>query len=148
MGVYEENIVPIKVSRLAEYVSHKKHLSLFDALLYIYSNPLYKEFYREESKWWYLSTEALFDEMERRRLRSNPEQSVPAFEFFVYTMEMYSIKKKIGGLYTYALFNEYGVDKFLMEHYELLHTQGIGYVLDEIDLFLKARKNEIVSYNI
>ena len=47
-----------------------------------------------------------------------------------------------------ALFNEYGVDKFLMEHYELLHTQGTGYVLDEIDLFLKARKNEIVSYNI
>ena len=46
-----------------------------------------------------------------------------------------------------ALFNEYGVDNFLMEHYELLHTQGTGYVLDEIDLFLKARKNEIVSYN-
>jgi hypothetical protein len=30
MGVYEENIVPIKISRLAEYMAEKKHLSLED----------------------------------------------------------------------------------------------------------------------
>ena len=32
MGVYEEQIVPIKISRLAEYVSQRKHISLEEAL--------------------------------------------------------------------------------------------------------------------
>ena len=34
MGVYEEQIVPIKISRLAEYVSRRKRISLDEALVY------------------------------------------------------------------------------------------------------------------
>ena len=59
MGVYEEQIVPIKISRLAEYVSQRKRISLEEALAYIYINPMYEELYDEGAKWWYLSTEAL-----------------------------------------------------------------------------------------
>ena len=40
MGVYEENIVPVKISRLAEYVSSRRHITLDEALVYIYSNPI------------------------------------------------------------------------------------------------------------
>ena len=35
MGVYEEQIVPIKISRLAEYVSRRKRIALEDALVSI-----------------------------------------------------------------------------------------------------------------
>ena len=64
MGVYEEQIVPIKISRLAEYVSRRKHISLEEALTYIYINPMYDKLYDEGAKWWYLSTEALYEEFE------------------------------------------------------------------------------------
>ena len=142
MGVYEENIVPVKLSRLAEYVSERKHLSLDDALVYIYSNPMYAELYDEGAKWWYLSTEALFDEFERARRQYIRTVSRPAFEFYVYTMEKYAISRGLGGLQAFALFKEYEVDEFLMDHYDLLHTQGTGYVMDEIDLFLRKRKRD------
>ena len=73
MGVYEENIIPIKISRLAEYVSRVKRISLDDALLYIYINPMYEKLYDERSKWWYLSTEALYDEFELWRSRQTQD---------------------------------------------------------------------------
>jgi len=69
MGVYEENIVPIKISRLAEYMAQKKGLTLDEALLCIYSNPMYKELYDEGAKWWYLSVADLYDEFEQVRDR-------------------------------------------------------------------------------
>lgn len=140
MGVYEDNIVPVKISRLAEYVSRRKRVSLDDALVYIYSNPMYKELYDEGAKWWYLSTEALYEEFERERKQMLRNVSMPAFEFYCYTLEKYAIDKGIGGLQAFALFKEYDVDEFLMNHYDLLHTQGTGYVLDEIDRFIQRRK--------
>ena len=140
MGVYEENIVPIKVSNLAEYVSDKKRVSLYEALVYIYSNPMYKEMYNEGAKWWYLSSEALYEEFENRRKEHAQNVSKEVFEFFTYTLEMYAQSKRMSGLEVLALFKEYGVDKYLFEHYDLLHTQGTGYVLDEIGRIIQRRK--------
>lgn len=98
MGKYEEQIIPIKIAHLAEYVSRKKRISLDEALTYIYSNDMYKELYNEGAKWWYLSSEALYE--------------------------------------------EYGADEFLLKHYDLLHTQGTGYVIDEVQRFISRRKKK------
>lgn len=49
MSVYEENIIPIKIANLAEYVSQVKHISLDDALVYIYLNPMYERLYEEKA---------------------------------------------------------------------------------------------------
>ena len=54
MGVYEEQIVPIKISRLAEYIAQRKHIFLDEALVYVYTNPMYDKLYDEGAKWWYL----------------------------------------------------------------------------------------------
>lgn len=140
MGVYEDNIVPVKISRLAEYVSERKRISLDEALIYIYSNPMYKELYNEGAKWWYLSIEYLYEEFEKKRKSLIKEISKEAFDFFVYTLERYAISKRIGGLQALAVFKEYDVDEFLLNHYDLLHTQGTGYVLDEIERFIQRRK--------
>ena len=56
MGVYEKQIVPIKISHLAAYVAKVKRISFDDALVYIYVNPMYERLYNEEDKWWCLST--------------------------------------------------------------------------------------------
>ena len=88
MGIYEENIVPIKISNLAKYVSERKKIPLYEALVYTLSNPMYKELYNEGSKWWYLSSEALYDEFESHRKEQILNVSKEAFDFFTYTLEM------------------------------------------------------------
>ena len=140
MGVYEEQIIPIKISSLAEYVSKRKSISLYEALVYIYSNNMYKELYSEGAKWWYLSSEALYEEFEKSRKDYGLKVSKEAFEFFTYTLEMYARNKRIGGLQTLAIFKEYDVDEYLLNHYDLLHTQGTSYVIDMIDRFIQRRK--------
>ncbi len=140
MGVYEENIVPVKIANLAEFIVDRRKISLYEALVYIYSNPMYEELYNEGAKWWYLSSDALYEEFEHRRKEKSYDVSLVAFEFFTYTLEKYAISKRIGGLQALALFKEYGVDSFLFSHYDLLHTQGTGYVIDEIQRFIDRRK--------
>lgn len=140
MGVYEDEIVPVKIASLAQYVAEKKRISLDEALVYIYLNPMYWELYNEGAKWWYLSSEALYDEFEARRKVRAIEVSTPAFEFYTYTLEKYALSKGISGLHALAIFKEYGADEFLLKHYDLLHTQGTGYVIDEVQRFIDRRK--------
>lgn len=140
MGVYEEQILPIKISRLAEYISQRKRISLEEALVYIYINPMYDRLYDEGAKWWYLSTEALYDEFEAARNVESRSITHEEFEFYTYTLEKYALTKGKTGLQVLALFKRYGVDDFLIDHYDLLHTQGTGYVMDEVDRFIQRRR--------
>lgn len=142
MGKYEEQIVPIKISRLAEYISEKKRFTLDEALMYIYVNPLYKELYNENAKWWYLSSEALYDEFESARKSTLRAVSRGAFEFYTYCLEKYALAKEIGGLQAFALFKEHNVDDFLIDHYDLLHTQGTEYVIDEIQRLINKKQKK------
>ena len=142
MGIYEENIVPVKIASLAEYIAQRRRISLDEALVYIYSNPMYKELYNEGAKWWYLSSDALYDEFEARRRTQIVEVSREAFEFYVYTLEKYAISKRMSGMQALALFKEYDADEFLINNYDLLHTQGTGYVIDEINRFIQRRRRQ------
>ena len=140
MGVYEKNIIPIKISHLAEYVSRKKSISLDDALVYIYVNPMYERLYDENAKWWYLSTEALYVEFEHRRVRQEIEVPKEVFEFYAYCLENYATHEKISGMRAWVLFKESGADKYVIGNYDLLHTQGMDYVLDDIQRYINRRK--------
>ncbi len=140
MGVYEENIIPIKISHLAEYVSKVKRISLDDALVYIYVNPMYERIYDEDAKWWYLSTEALYDEFELRRDRQEVGVDKAIFEFYTYCLESYATSKQIRGIRAWVLFKETGADKYVIDNYDLLHTQGLEYILDDIQRFINRRK--------
>lgn len=142
MGVYEKSIIPIKISQLAEYVSKVKRISLDDALVYIYINPMYERLYDEEAKWWYLSTEALYAEFELRRNSSNKQVVVSkdVFEFYTYCIENYAILKRISGMRAWLTFKETGADEFIIDNYDLLHTQGMDYILDDIQRFIDRKK--------
>ena len=140
MGVYEDNIIPIKIAHLAEYVSKVKRISLDDALVYIYVNPMYEKLYDQDAKWWYLSTEALYGEFELWRSRQNRAVSKEVFEFYTYCLENYAIRKGISGMRAWVVFKESGADDYVLDNYDLLHTQGMEYVLDDIQRFINRRK--------
>lgn len=140
MGVYEEQIVPIKISQLAEYVSQRKRIALDDALVYIYSNPMYDRLYDEGAKWWYLSTAALYDEFEAARNADSGNITHEQFDFYTYCLENYAIRKRISGMRAWVIFKESSADKYVIDNYDLLHTQGLDYVLDDIQRFINRRK--------
>lgn len=139
MGVFEINIIPIKITHLAEYVSKMKRISLDDALVYIYINPMYERLYDERAKWWYMSTEALYEEFELRRSRQQKEVPKEVFEFYTYCLENYAIRKQISGIRAWVLFKESDADEYIISNYDLLHTQGMEYVLDDIQRFINRR---------
>ena len=140
MSVYEENIIPIKIAHLAEYVSKVKRISLDDALVYIYVNPMYERLYDENAKWWYLSTEALYQEFELRRDRQEIGIDKAIFEFYTYCLENYATRKQISGMRAWLLFKESGADEYVIDNYDLLHTQGMDYILDDIQRFINRRR--------
>ena len=140
MSVYEENIVPIKIAQLAEHVSKVKRISVDDALVYIYVNPMYDRLYDEQAKWWYLSTEALYAEFESCRSRQRRDVTKEVFEFYTYCLENYATHKHISGMQAWVLFKETQADDYVIQNYDLLHTQGMDYILDDIERFINRRK--------
>ena len=140
MGVYETNIVPVKISRLAEYVSSVKKISLDDALVYIYVNPMYEKLYDERAKWWYLSTEALYKEFEGRRNLEKIQIPKEVFEYYAYCIEMYAASQHISGMRAWTAFKESGADRFIIKNYDLLHTQGMEYAVEEIHRLVNRKK--------
>ncbi|MBR3434724.1 MAG: DUF3791 domain-containing protein [Bacteroidales bacterium] len=58
-------------------------------------------------------------------------------EFVSFCIEQYKKANKLGGAETEQMFLQRGVIDFLLEHYEVLHTQGEKAILSEIDEYLK-----------
>lgn len=61
------------------------------------------------------------------------------FEFISFCIESFKVKFKMRGKEVANLFYESGVIDFLIDSYDLLHTQGKDYILSEIEIFLKNR---------
>ena len=60
-------------------------------------------------------------------------------EFIVFCFEAYRNEKKLTGRETMRLFKQYGVLDYLGTCYDVLHTTGRQYIIEDIDLFIKAR---------
>lgn len=64
-------------------------------------------------------------------------------EFVSFCIENFKIKYNMKGRDVANLFSDTGVMDFLMESYDLLHTQGKDYILSEIQLFLENRGHKL-----
>jgi uncharacterized protein DUF3791 len=60
-------------------------------------------------------------------------------EFVSLCIESYKTEYKKSGKDVIELFDDFGVTEFLIEGYDILHTQSIRYVMEEISLYLKNR---------
>ncbi len=62
-------------------------------------------------------------------------------EFKVFCFEAYRAEKKLTGREAMKLFKKYGVLDYLGACYDVLHTTGRAYIIEDIDIFINARKN-------
>lgn len=61
-------------------------------------------------------------------------------EFKAFCFEAYRAEKKLTGREAMRLFKQYGVLEYLGACYDVLHTTGRAYLIEDIDLFISARK--------
>lgn len=62
-------------------------------------------------------------------------------DFMVYCTEQYKSAKKLSGKQVSELFSRYQVWDYIYSCYEALHTTGANYIVDDIDLYIKARQS-------
>ncbi|MCM1530380.1 MAG: DUF3791 domain-containing protein [Alistipes sp.] len=62
-------------------------------------------------------------------------------EFKAFCFEAYRMEKKLTGRETMNLFKKNGVLDYLGACYDVLHTTGRAYIIDDIDIFINARRN-------
>jgi hypothetical protein len=61
--------------------------------------------------------------------------------FKVFCFEAYKAEKRITGREAMNLFKKYGVLDYLDACFDVLHTTGRAYIIEDIDIFINARKN-------
>lgn len=62
-------------------------------------------------------------------------------EFKAFCFEAYRADKKLTGKETMELFKRYGVLDYLGACFDVLHTTGRAYMIEDIDAFINARRN-------
>ncbi len=61
-------------------------------------------------------------------------------DFLVYCIENYKNVKGLKGKEAIELFNKYRVLDYINASYEALHTTGKEYIIDDLDIYINARK--------
>ncbi|WP_017826554.1 DUF3791 domain-containing protein [Clostridium botulinum] len=60
-------------------------------------------------------------------------------DFISFCIENFKIKHSMSGKDVANLFKASGVLEFIINGYDMLHTQGKEYILEEIEIFLRNR---------
>ena len=134
-------IIPLKISQLALLISRRKHIPINAALGYIYASPFYIQLYNDDAKWWYLDTESLYRQLELSWVKTEeilPNNVIVCLSFCI---EKYAQKHGMTALQSYALFRQYEVDAYLIDGFDMLHTQGEETILHDIEIFIRNHKN-------
>lgn len=133
----DNSIIPLKISQLANLIAQNKHIPVSAALSYIYDSPFYEQLYDENAKWWYLDTVSLYREIERAKVQQPIKVSNSNVIFLTFCIERYARKHKLSALQSYALFRRYKVDYYLIDGFDVLHTQSEETIIRDIDIYLQ-----------
>lgn len=134
-------ILPFKVLELADMIVEKKRLSIDDALFYLYNSELYRNLAAPELKLWYYSGAQLYELLEAEKSRGKKIRfDKSEMQFLVFCIEQYRLRHQLSSASVLALFLRFNVDRFLRDHFEVLHSQGTDYILHEIEVFIKKRR--------
>ena len=62
-----------------------------------------------------------------------------SLQFKAFCIEAYRAEKGLSGRDAMELFEKYGVTEYLNTFYDVLHTLGRDYLIEDIDRFIAAR---------
>ena len=60
--------------------------------------------------------------------------------FLLFCIEEYKNRKGMTGREVLELFNRYSICEYIKSFYEVLHTTGTQYILNDIDLYIESRQ--------
>ena len=63
-----KSIIPLKIQDIISIIKERKHFNFHNALHYLYESKLYDVLSIEDTKFWHLSSEKLFDMLENEKL--------------------------------------------------------------------------------
>ncbi len=63
--------------------------------------------------------------------------------FLSFCTEQYKNEKHLSGSDAMDVMSKYGVLDYLAKHYEMLHTQGRQWLMEDIDEFIALRQKEV-----
>ena len=136
-------VLPFKVLELAEIISEKKRLSIDDALFYLYNSELYHDLIDPKLKLWYYSGIRLYELLEDEKINEKKARFYKSeLQFLIFCIEQYRLYYNLTSAAVLSMFIRYGVDKFLRDNFEVLHSQSEEYILEEISHYLKNRKRK------
>lgn len=135
----ESAILPIKINELVSIISTRKRLNTVDAMGYLYSSVFYNRLHDTQSKWWYLSGINLYHELEKEKHKQHLTDSQLEKErmFYIFCIEKYIELTAIPASEVLVMFQKYDVFNFTTKNYDVLHSQGEEYILNEIAVYLK-----------
>lgn len=61
--------------------------------------------------------------------------------FLIFCIEQYKSAKNLKGKEVMKLFSDYMVSEYIVTCFEALHTTGTNYIIEDIDLYIEARKS-------
>ncbi len=69
-----------------------------------------------------------------------PKPVSKTMQFKVFCIEQYKKEHKLTGFETVQTFQKYGVFDYLSSFFDVLHTEGARRIVEDIELFIEARK--------
>lgn len=61
-------------------------------------------------------------------------------KFLMFCIEQYKSAKNLTGKQVMDLFRKYKISEYIVSCFEALHTTGTNYIIEDIDLYIEARK--------
>ena len=136
-------VLPFKVLELAEIISERKRLSIDDALFYLYNSDLYHDLIDPKLKLWYYSGMRLYELLEYEKVNERKVRFYKSeLQFLIFCIEQYRLYHNLTSASVLSMFIRYGVDKFLRDNFEVLHSQSEEYILNEISHYIKNKKRK------
>lgn len=62
-------------------------------------------------------------------------------DFTVFCLESYKQAHQLTGKAALKVFNDYKVFDYVQSFYDVLHSTGQEYIVEDIDLYINARRN-------
>jgi hypothetical protein len=135
----ETAIMPFKLQQLIEVIGREKQLGYEDAFHYFFTSHCYQLLLQEDAKLWYMSALGIFEMLEEEKKKANTNDRKHLL-FFAFCLEKYKDFSKLSAEEAFFIFRKYHVFDYLRDGFEVLHTQGEGYIVNEIDSFVNTQK--------